>query len=187
MRITYLTILFVLILGSKMQAQSDLLFTKTGHIYFISHTDIIDIDANNNQVGSILNTKTGEIVFTLLMKSFEFKLALAYEHFNENYVESHLYPKSKFNGSILNIKTVDFSKDGIYLVDVDGDLSIHGQTKKIKTSGTISIKEGKVYAKSNFEIALADYKIEVPYLVKDRVAQKIQIQVNMTYEPYHLK
>ena len=35
----------------------------------------------------MLNVKTGEMAFTLLVKSFTFKRALMEEHFNENYLE----------------------------------------------------------------------------------------------------
>ncbi len=159
-------------------------FTRTGHVYFISHTDVIDIDGNNSQVYSFLNIKTGEIVFALLVKSFEFTLATAKEHFNESYMESNIYPKSKFKGKINGIETIDLTKEGVYNVIVEGDLTIHGITKTVTEPGTLEVKGGKIYGKSKFEVAIDDYGIKVPKIVKNRVATVVEVDIDMIYEPY---
>jgi len=54
------------------------------------------IEAHNRQVVSILDATTGDLQFTLLVKSFEFKNCPYAEHFNENYMESDKIPKSSF-------------------------------------------------------------------------------------------
>ncbi|MCK4663620.1 MAG: YceI family protein [Bacteroidales bacterium] len=160
-------------------------FTRNGHIYFISRTAAIDIDANNHQVGSIINIKTGEMVFSVLMKSFEFELALAEDHFNEDYVESDRFPKSKFKGKILNFNEMDLTKNGNYNVEVEGELSLHGKVKTIIKSGTLLVENGKITGKSEFTIFLDDFDIKVPNMVKDKVAKEIEIKLNLTYEPYN--
>lgn len=60
-----------------------------------------------------------------------------------------------------------------------------GITNKIKKKGTLVVKNGKIYAKSKFEISLKDYNIKIPNLVKDKVSEIIPIDVNMVYEPYN--
>jgi len=184
MKAISLTILLNLFLSVCAQNNDSLYFTRTGHIYFISQTEIIDIDAHHRQVGSFLNTKTGELVFTLLMKSFEFSLPLAEEHFNENYVESEKYPKSSFKGKILNHSDIDWSADATVAVRVEGNLEMHGVVKPIKADGELDISKGAIRAKSEFVIALDDYKIKVPSIVADRVAPLIPIKVEMVYHPY---
>ena len=62
-----------------------------------------------------------------------FKKALMQEHFNENYVESHKYPKAKFKGVILNY---DQLIEGINEVEIEGVLTIHGIDKEFKTTFT---------------------------------------------------
>ncbi len=160
-------------------------YTRQGHIYFISHTEIIDIDANNYQVGSILNTKTGEMVFVVLMEAFEFELALAEEHFNENYVESHKYPKANFKGKITNMDEINFDKNGTYDAIVEGDMTIHGVTNKIKQTGTLEVKDDEIIGESHFKIAVKDYDIEIPNIVEEKVAKIIPIDVNVNYKPYN--
>lgn len=174
-----------LILGlAPANGQDSLWFTRTGRIYFISHTDIIDIDANNYQVGSFLNVKTGEVAFTLLMKSFEFTLPLAEEHFNENYVESEKYPKATFKGTIISFNPSLLIRDADYPVEAQGDLTIHGVTAKVREKGTLRKTDEEIRLKARFDIRLDTYKIKVPNIVEDRVAQVIPIEVEMLYKPY---
>lgn len=168
--------------GNSLQAQ-DKYFTRNGHISFFSKTPVENITADNKQVASIMDTGTGEVVFSVLMKSFQFPKALMQEHFNESYIESDKYPKSTFKGKILNIQGVDFSKEGVYKVEVEGELTIHGVTKPVKSEGTLEVKENKVYAKSAFNVAAADYNIQIPKVVQDNIAKNIDIQVDLVYEP----
>jgi len=177
----YIVVFFFLICGLSAE---DKYFTRTGHIYIISATPLLDLEANNNQVASILDIKTGEIVFTMLMKSFIFKEALAQEHFNENYVESDKFPKSSFKGKIIQPVNPDFTKAGKYNVTVEGDLTIHGQTNKIISKGTIEVKNDLIIAQSKFEINVYDYGIKIPKLVQDKVNKIIPITVEMKYKPY---
>ncbi|MBU0486474.1 MAG: YceI family protein [Bacteroidetes bacterium] len=175
-------VLFLGFCAISVSAQ-DKYFTRNGHIYFISRMDFIDLDANNYQVGSILNIQTGEMVVTVLNKSFQFKYALAEEHFNENYMETHKYPKSSFKGFVKEIENVDLSKNGEYEVTVRGDLSMHGITKAVSAKGKIT-KDGQgITAKASFSILLKDYKMKIPSIVADKVNELIEIEVIFEYKP----
>lgn len=156
-------------------------YTKNGSISFFSTTNMEDIKADNNQVVSVLNVPTGELQFSLLIKSFHFPKALMEEHFNEDYLESDKYPKANFKGAIDGINKIDFSKDGNYPVAVSGGLTIHGITNKVVTKGSINIREGKITGTSVFIIALADYNVTIPKLVKDNISKTIEITVNCLY------
>lgn len=157
-------------------------YTKNGDVSFFSKTAMEDIKADNNQVMSVLNVPTGELQFSLLVKSFHFEKALMEEHFNENYLESDKFPKSTFKGTITDIGTVNFSKDGSYPVTVSGDLTIHGVTNKVTTKGSILISGGKITGKSTFKVALADYKIDVPKVVEKNISKTIDITVNCLFD-----
>ena len=90
--------------------------TRTGKISFNASAkkSLEKIEAVNNEVANILDSKTGEIVFQLPVKSFKFERELMQEHFNENYMESDKYPKAEFRGNITNAGDINFSKDGTY-------------------------------------------------------------------------
>lgn len=160
----------------------NVLITHTGHIAFFSKATMENIEANNYQVSSSLNTSNGEMAFSVLIKSFQFEKAKMQEHFNENYLESDKYPKSTFKGNITNFKEVNLRKDGTYKVTVAGDLTIHGVTNKVSAPGTITVKGSEINAKSKFPVRIADYKITIPAVVKDKVAEVVDVTVDMTYD-----
>jgi len=172
---------FFLIIVLSVNAQRYM--TKNGYIGFFSHTPMEDIQGDNNQVAGILDSSTGEIVFQALIRSFHFDRALLEEHFNENYLESDKFPKSSFKGKITNLSTVDFSKNGTYVVTVDGDLTIHDVTNKISTKGTVEIVTGGINASSKFDIVPEDYKISIPGVVRDKISKTMEVTVTMKYAP----
>ncbi|MEX0810667.1 MAG: YceI family protein [Chitinophagales bacterium] len=158
--------------------------TKTGHISFYSEAPLENIEADNNQVTSILDTESGEMVFSVLMKGFQFEKALMQEHFNEKYIHSEKYPKSTFQGKIVDLSAVDFSKDGEYEVEVEGTLNLHGESKTIKSPGTLEVKDGEINANATFNLTVADYNIEIPSVVEDNIADVVEVRVKMNYKPF---
>lgn len=173
----FLLIALVALFGFHAQAQRYL--TKNGMISIYSKTPFETIEALNNQVNCALDIKTSDFVFKVLMKSFEFKRALMQEHFNENYVESDKFQNAMFKGKVTNLKSIDFKKDGVYPAEVEGDLTMHGTSKRINTKGSFEIKDGKVTGKCHFAIKVEDYGIKVPKAVTDKIAESIQIDVNV--------
>ncbi len=159
-------------------------FTKTGHIDFFSHTAVEDIKAVNDQVTSFLDIATGELVFSVLSRSFQFPKPLMQEHFNENYMESEKFPKSSFIGKIVDLKTVDFTKEGKYPVKVTGKLTIHGVTRDIEANGEMLVGKDKVDASSVFNVKPEDYEIKIPSVVKANFAESMKVTVQMNYQLY---
>jgi polyisoprenoid-binding protein YceI len=157
--------------------------TRSGQISFHSKTPIENIDGINNEVTSMIDTGNGDIVFAVLIKSFHFEKALLEEHFNENYMESTKFPKATFQGKIINASAINFAKDGNYQATVEGDLTIHGIKQKQTATGSITVTKGKISAVSTFTIKLADYKIEIPDIVAEKISETIEIKVNCQYEP----
>ena len=176
-------ILLTVFILSAFTINAQKFMTKNGYIGLFSHTPMEDIKGDNNQVASILDASTGEIVFQALMKSFKFEKALMEEHFNENYVESEKFPKSTFKGKITNLSDVDFTKTGVYKVTVEGELLIHGVTQNISTPGEIEIAGDGVKARSKFFIKPEDYKIEIPSVVRENIAKEITVTVDVNMPP----
>ncbi len=174
-------VLFIaaLLINTGLYAQK--LISKNGHIWFYSHTAVEDIEAHNHQSVSILDKETGDIQFSLLVKSFEFEKKLMQEHFNENYMESDEFPKASFNGKIINLNSIDFEKDGIYKANVEGSLTIHGVTKNITTAAMLTIKNKKVSAKSEFILVPKNYNIEIPNVVEEKIAKEITVNIENDY------
>lgn len=164
------------------QAQ-DKYFTKTGKIEFFSVASKEDINAKNKTVAAILDTKSGAIQFSVLLKGFEFKKALMQEHFNADYVESDKFPQADFKGTITNNAAIAYTKKGTYTAQIKGMLTLHGVTKNIETTGTIKTDGSTIIAASAFTILLSDYNIKIPAVAKERLSNSIKITVDCNLEP----
>lgn len=183
MKKTIIFLISFILLSFASEAQRYI--TKTGYIRFFSTTPMEDIEAHNRQVNAALDAATGDLVFKVLMKSFQFEKALMQEHFNENFVESDKYPNSTFKGKVTNLKDVDFTKNGKYDITIEGDLTIKDVTKKISEKGTLEINGDKVKGLSTFYTQVADWNIKVPGTVAANIAKSIRVDVDVELEKFN--
>lgn len=180
MKTTYLT-LAASLLALVVNAQ-ETFFTRNATLSFFSSTPIEDIKAENFGVTAVVNSTTGEIEFSALIKSFNFKKALMQEHFNENYMESEKFPKATFKGKITDMPKLDLTKDGTYQVTTQGNLTMHGVTNVVEVPATLIVAAGKITASSKFKVRPEDYKIEIPSVVREKIAPEIEITVDAPLE-----
>ena len=169
-----------LMAGEAMMSQK--MMTRTGEIKFdASMPDLVEIAATNTGASCIFDKATGEFVALVLIKSFKFKSPLMEEHFNENYMESSKFPKATFKGKIANFDAskLNGTKSSY---ELEGDLTLHGVTKKIKTKIYLVENAGKVIATSNFSVKSKDYAIEIPSLVKEKFAENIKVSLDFLLE-----
>lgn len=171
-----LCLFFLMMATVTLHAQK--FYTKSGRIDFFSRAPLENIQAVNKTVVAILDSKTGKVEFNVFIRGFEFEKALMQEHFNENYMETSKYPKATFSGEIQNTNTVDYSRDGEYNVIVKGMLAMHGISKAMEVSGVISVIDSFPTLKAAFTISLADYKISIPAIVRDKISPNVTITVN---------
>src|SRR3954470_10405306 len=157
--------------------------TRNGNISFYSHTPLEDINAENNEVASALNSSTGSFEFKAAIKSFHFKKTAMEQHFgDEDYIDAEKYPKASFSGKITNLSSVDFTKDGNYNVTVQGNLTVRDVTKPITVQGAISVKSGSVTAQAKFDVNRKEYHVIGPAFVQQKIEDEIHISVNCQYE-----
>ena len=175
---------FLFVLLCLISNAQQIIYTKSANIRFYSSTPLENIEAITKEGTSFINTDKGEVIFSLLIKSFRFEKALMEEHFNENYLESDKFPKGSFKGNIINKSEINFAKDGNYTARINGEMTIHGVTKPVNIISALNIKNGKVSGSSSFKIKPADYNIQIPSLVKGKIADVIEVNVNANYEPY---
>ena len=180
MKKSIITLGLCLLVVSTVFAQK--VITRTGEIKFeASMPALEEVAATSQTVSCVLDESKGEFASLALIKSFKFKVPLMEEHFNENYMESSKFPKSTFKGKIANFDAKKLSSTPT-AYDIDGDLTIHGVTKKIKSKINLSTKGGKVIAATNFLVKPQDYKIEIPSVVKSKIAQNVNISANFELE-----
>ena len=156
---------------------------KNAYISFFSSTPMEDILGESNEAVTILNTETGEIAFQALMTTFHFKRALMEEHFNENYMESTKFPKTKFNGKIEGYNKTMLSVP-IADIKVTGILSVHGVEKTITVPAKLGLENGKLVGTTKFNVTPEDYGINIPSLVRDKIGKQMEITVKANYLPF---
>jgi polyisoprenoid-binding protein YceI len=177
MRIFFVSYLFLVLVCFHATAQY--FSTSTGVVSFFSKTPIEDISATHKTASSIINTANNQIAVQIAIKQFTFPNALMQEHFNENYMESEKYPQATFAGKI-NEK-IDFTVLGVYPVTATGKLKMHGVEQDKTLKGTLEVTATGIILKADFEVALADYKIDIPKIVFAKIAEKIQVKIDFLY------
>ena len=173
-------ILFIgLLLNTSLKAQTSF-SSKEVKVNIFSSTPLEDIKAQTLNAVSVIIPKSKQVVFQIPIKSFVFSRGLMQEHFNDSYMESGKYPSATFKGNI--IENIDFTKDGIYNVNVKGILNMHGVPKERNIKGIITIKNGKPSIISNFDVACADHEIKIPSVVFKKIAEVISVTVIGNYQ-----
>lgn len=181
--LTIILALFVT-LSAGAQTSGKLVSSKT-HIKFFSTTPAENIEANNNTAVGTINKETGEVVFSVPMQGFEFEKALMQKHFNsDNFLNTKSFPKAKLIGKITNLDKVNFTKDGTYEADVQGDMTIKGVTKQIAEKGAVVVKGNTVEIQSKFNLTLADYGISfVKGKPSSNIAKTVEVTLHSELQP----
>lgn len=150
--------------------------TRTANISFHSAAKLEDITAVNRQGFINIDASAQTITAAVLMRGFEFRKALMKEHFNENYVESDLFPKAAFKGNFTG-NAVQWDKDGEYITGVSGILSLHGVTGQIQCKAKITIRNGEISCTTDFPVTLSDYQIKIPKMVIENISKTVKITI----------
>jgi len=164
---------------------ADKYISSKSHIKFFSTTPVEDIEANNYASVSTINPKTGDVVFSVPMQSFEFEKAMMQKHFNnEHFLETNIYPKSKLKGKITNLDKIDFSNDGKYAANFEGKITIKDKTSVIKEIGTITVSGGTLNLDATFNLTLADFGItfDEGEMVSTKIAKSVEVSVSSEYK-----
>lgn len=151
-----------------------------GVITFFSEATLENITAENKGATSVFYASSGEIAFAIPNNQFQFEKKLMQQHFNEKYMESEKYPRSTFSG---RIEGFDISKTGDQQVKAIGKMYIHGVTKTVEIPGVIRVTSQGISMKSTFMIKLADYKIKIPQILWQNIAEQVEVTVNLEYKP----
>jgi len=178
----YISIILLAWMSITNQAGQDLYACKNAKITLFSSAPIEDIKAVSSSGASVYNSGTGELEFSVAIRSFQFDKSLMQDHFNSEYMESDKYPRATFKGKIT--EHVDVSKDGTYPINVTGDLTVHGVTKPRTVPGSLTVKSGVVTMTSEFMVKCADHHIDIPQIVFHNIAESIKMNISATYTVY---
>ena len=180
-----IALLFLLVFGRMTppapEASRPLYKLTEGSVTFSSDAPLEFITATSQQVRGVIDPANQKFAFSIGLASFEgFNNPLQREHFNENFMETKLFPNATFSGKI--IEAIDFEEDGEYAIRAKGTLSIHGVKRERIIKSTLLVDQGKLYVKSLFFVLLKEYNITVPRIVHQKIAKEIMVKVDVVFE-----
>lgn len=155
---------------------------SSGRIEFRSEAPKELISAASDKLKGVMDVQKRTFAFKISMASFlGFNSQLQREHFNENYLETSVFPEAVYKGKILD--EVDLLKDGVYSVRTRGKLSVHGvETERVLTA-EIAVHNKEIRISSDFIVALSDHNIKIPRVVFEKLASEIKVELVVSLKP----
>lgn len=170
---------FILI---SINANSKKYFTRSGNTSFSASVKTFEpVYAENNSSTFVLNTNDGQVAGLVFIQSFNFRLALMQEHYNENYMDSDIYPKSIFKGKILNFYFDELNnKSRKYTLE--GELEIKGKKQIVKTIIRIKKANSNILISGQFKLDPTDFNIKIPKITRKKISDSVTIKINYVLE-----
>jgi len=158
--------------------------TRDGNIYFNPNKNQSSKEyaALSKEATAVLNADKSEVALLVPMKSFHFNNALLEEHFNENYLHTNKYPNGTYKGKLVGFDKAMLAKDGEYKLSSEGTVDMHGVQKPFKAPVTLKVKGGVATFVCNFTIKANDHNIEIPDLVKPKLAEATPLDATISFK-----
>ena len=155
---------------------------RNGNISFTSDAPLELIKASNDKLTGALNVNDRSFSFKVPVKDFEgFNSSLQRVHFNEDYMETELFPNSTFKGKI--IEEVDLIVPGEHKVRAKGKLSIHGVEIDRIIRCDLIVNNKQINVDATFTVFIADHNISIPSILNQKIAKEINVDVKFTLNP----
>jgi len=182
------TIIFLLtaIPDAFTQDKDQIYICRNGSVSFISDAPLELIKASNEKLSGALNVNDRSFSFQVPTKAFEgFNSGLQKVHFNEDYMETELFPNSTFKGKI--IEEVDLTVPGEYKIRAKGKLYIHGVEIDRIVRCDLRVSDNKIKVNAAFTVFIADHNISIPSILNQKIATEIKVNVDFTFEASELQ
>ena len=175
-------ILLGTIILSGFQNKTSVYTCKNGQAGFLSDAPLEIIKASSSKLTGAINISDRSFSFLIPTKTFEgFNSSLQRTHFNEDYMETAIYPNSTFKGKI--IEEVDLSVPGTYKIRAKGKMYIHGVENDRIVRCDLVVGENKIDVKADFTVFLADHNISIPSILNQKIAEEIKLDISFTLIP----
>ena len=158
--------------------------TTSATVSFDATTSLDKLPKAENKTSiAAIDTKKGTVSFEVIIKNFSFANPKMQEHFNSNgWMDSDKYPSAKFKGKITNLSAVNFKKDGSYNANIEGDLTMHGVTKKVTTTAPVVVKGKTINTTADLIIHEEDYGINGPAIGAGKVSKEPKISISAEFK-----
>ena len=163
-------------------AQRQLYSLKKSDVTFVSDAPMERITAGNRAASGILDINDHDFVVRIPMRSFNgFNSPLQQEHFQENYLESKVWPNALFEGRI--IEATDLSMPGTYHLRAKGRFTLHGIARERIIPCDVVVSREGLRVTGSFDVLLADHGIRIPRVVQQKLAATVKVKIDLLFEP----
>jgi hypothetical protein len=174
-------LLFTLVFIANVIVAQDRFTTTKGIVKLNASVPFFEeIIGINRDVVCVLDSKTHELTFALMMKKFQFKKQLMRDYFNI-YTNSERFTRSFFYGKIENLN-IDVEKE----YSINGKIEICGITNPVVTAIKLLKIGDNIALYSNFELNTDDFGVKVPDLLRSKISKKVTIEIECIFNKIHL-
>ncbi|HET8736989.1 MAG TPA: YceI family protein, partial [Pricia sp.] len=131
--------------------------------------------AKSESVTAIFDVAKNEIASLALIRGFRFKNPLMQEHFNENYIESDLYPKAIFRGKIIDFDVNELGSTSREYT-IAGVLEVRERKKSIEPVVRIQKINNVISLQGSFKVLPKDFDIQIPKIVENKIAKEVLVR-----------
>lgn len=149
---------------------------KKGIIVFEASEELFEeVKAKSESVTAIFDVAKNEIASLALIRGFRFKNPLMQEHFNENYIESDLYPKAIFRGKIIDFDVNELGNTSREYT-IAGVLEVRERKKSIEPVVRIQKINNVISLQGSFKVLPKDFDIQIPKIVENKIAKEVLVR-----------
>ena len=156
-------------------------------VKFISDAPLEDFEGITDQIdGYILwegddPANNSEFHFEVDLSTLDTGIGLRNRHMRENYLETDKYPLAQYSGKVTKVEK---TAEGVYTVETDGLLKIHGQERPLALTSKVTDGEESFLIQSGFKVNLKDFDIKIPKLMFMKLNEVIEIKVDFVVKKF---
>ena len=179
-----LTMVAIVVAVAFVNVKAQTYTTRNATIYFNPNRDQShkDYEAKSTEGTAKLDAATGKVALLVGMKTFHFNNALLEEHFNENYLNTDKIPNATYQGKLAGFNASMLTKDGTYKLTSEGQVALHGATQPFSSPVTLVVSGKTITFSADFDIKAADYKIDIPGSVKDKLLEAVPVKATIKFQ-----
>ena len=182
MRVAIFILYYLLLSLRPAQETKEIYVLTKGRLSFRSEAPLELIQASSDRVQAALDVSKNTFAFAVNMETFSgFNSELQREHFCEKFMECAQFPKSTFQGKI--IEEIDFSQAGVHEVRAKGKFAVHGVEQERIIRGKLEIDPGGIRIEAAFTVPLEDHNIDIPKVVNQNIAEVIVVEIQSEFFP----
>ena len=165
------------LINTGQNAEAQIYMGRRGYVEFVSEAMKEDVIGKSNHLNGRIDTESREVDFFVDLTTLKTGIDLRDEHMNENYLETHKYPFAEFFGKLQDelVSASGEPQD----VTVKGDFTVHGVTRQITVTGTVTPTEEGIRIEASWDLKLDDYNIPIPKVLTYRLSNDITINIDI--------